>query len=103
MERARRHFIFPICVQPGSAAPVADTLRRTLIAQREIFVFETVFSDSAGDKQAFLKEACEAGYSTILCFIGISDPNVSEQLVVMRSPKADTTFRFGRRGQRYIR
>ena len=69
---------------PYSAARVADALRRQLLAQRESFVFETVFSDPVGDKLAFLEEAAAAGYRTILCFIGIADPEVSEQRVAMR-------------------
>jgi hypothetical protein len=45
-----------------------------LVRQRESFVFETVLSDPAG----------ETGYNTILCFIGITGPEVSEQRVAMR-------------------
>lgn len=67
-----------------AAAKMADSLRRELLGQRESFVFETVFSDPVGDKVAFLKEAVEAGYSVVLCFIGISAPEVSETRVAMR-------------------
>jgi predicted ABC-type ATPase len=63
---------------------MADSLRRELVKQRESLVFETVFSDPAGDKLAFLKDAATAGYTVILCFIGISGPEVSEQRVAMR-------------------
>lgn len=66
------------------AATVADALRRELVSQRESFVFETVFSDPVGDKLAFLQSAINAGYKVILCFIGISDPETSEQRVAMR-------------------
>ena len=69
---------------PYSAARVANALRHQLLAQRESFVFETVFSDPVGDKLAFLEEAAVAGYRTILCFIGIAGPEVSEQRVAMR-------------------
>ena len=69
---------------PYSAARVANALRHQLLAQRESFVFETVFSDPVGDKLAFLEEAAAAGYRTILCFIGIAGPEVSEQRVAMR-------------------
>jgi predicted ABC-type ATPase len=71
-------------VDPYRAAAIADVLRRGLIEQRESFVFERVFSDPAGDKIAFLKGAATLGYTVILCFIGISGPEVSEQRVVMR-------------------
>jgi predicted ABC-type ATPase len=67
-----------------AAAKMADSLRRELLGQRESFVFETVFSDPVGDKVAFLKEAGEAGYSVVLCFVGISSPEISETRVSMR-------------------
>jgi predicted ABC-type ATPase len=71
-------------IGPYEAAKMADSLRRELVKQRESFVFETVFSDPVGDKLAFLKDARTAGYTVILCFIGISGPEVSEQRVAMR-------------------
>ena len=71
-------------IGPYEATKVADSLRRELVKQRESFVFETVFSDPADDKLAFLKDAAAAGYTVILCFIGISGPATSEQRVAMR-------------------
>lgn len=71
-------------IGPYEAAKVAESLRRELVKQRESFVFETVFSDPAGDKLAFLKDAAAAGYTVILCFIGISGPATSEQRVAIR-------------------
>jgi predicted ABC-type ATPase len=71
-------------IGPYEAAKVADSLRREFVKQRESFVFETVFSDPVGDKLAFLKEAAATGYTVILCFIGVSSPETSEQRVVMR-------------------
>ena len=67
-----------------AAARVAGALRNALVEQGESFVFETVFSDPVGDKLAFLKDAAARGYTVILCFIGISGPEVSEQRVAMR-------------------
>jgi predicted ABC-type ATPase len=67
-----------------AAANVADRVRRELVNQRESFVFETVFSDPVGDKLRFLKEAEAAGYTVVLCFIGISGPDISEERVAMR-------------------
>ncbi len=67
-----------------AAARVADSIRRDLVKRRESFVFETVFSDPVGDKVAFLKEAAESGYTVVLCYIGISGPDVSEDRVAMR-------------------
>jgi len=67
-----------------AAARLADALRRELVEQRESFVFETVFSDPVGNKLAFLKDASLKGYTVVLCFIGISSPEISEQRVAMR-------------------
>jgi predicted ABC-type ATPase len=69
---------------PYVAAEIADHLRRQLVNARESFVFETVFSDPVGDKLKFLKAAADAGYTVLLCFIGISGPEVSEERVAMR-------------------
>jgi len=69
---------------PYTAARLATGIRRELMDQRESFVFETVFSDPVGEKLAFLRNAVKAGYNTLLCFIGISAPDVSEQRVAMR-------------------
>ena len=71
-------------IEPYAAARVADAVRKELVRQRESFVFETVFSDPVGEKIAFLKSAAQAGYNTILCFIGTAGPEVSEQRVAMR-------------------
>jgi predicted ABC-type ATPase len=66
------------------AAKLANALRHELVKQRESFVFETVFSDPIGDKIAFLKGAAAAGYSVVLCYIGISSAETSEERVAMR-------------------
>lgn len=71
-------------MEPYAAARLADSLRRELVRQRESFVFETVFSDPVGEKLTFLKTAAQAGYTTVLCYIGISGPDVSGQRVAMR-------------------
>lgn len=66
------------------AAKMADALRRELVARRESFIFETVFSDPVGDKIAFLKEAEQAGYAVALFFIGTGGAEVSQERVAMR-------------------
>ena len=66
------------------AAEMAGALREKLLEQHESFIFETVFSDPVGDKISFLQRAAGAGYNVILCFIGISDPAMSEERVTMR-------------------
>ena len=71
-------------LEADQAARMADVLRRQLVEQRESFVFETVFSDPVGDKLEFLKEAAGIGYTVVLCFIGLTGPDVSEERVAMR-------------------
>jgi len=67
-----------------AAADAADAIRRALVASGESFVFETVFSDPAGAKVRFLEEAAAAGYNVVLCFVGITSAEVSDQRVAMR-------------------
>jgi predicted ABC-type ATPase len=88
---------------PYAAARVADALRRELVRQRESFIFETVFSDPAGDKLTFLREAMENGYTAVVCFTGIAGPEISEERVSMRvsqgghdEPTETLTARFPR-------
>jgi predicted ABC-type ATPase len=71
-------------LEPYAAARMAKVLRDSLVEQRESFVFETVFSDPVADKLSFLQEAVGRGYTVVLCFIGISSPDISEQRVAMR-------------------
>jgi len=73
-----------LSLDPYAAAGVANTIRQELVKQGESFVFETVFSDPLGAKMAFLKQAAEAGYTVVLCFVGISGPEISEERVAMR-------------------
>src|SRR5580658_1790928 len=71
-------------VEAYTAANLASVLRQRLLAQRQSFVFETVFSDPVGDKLAFLQEAMKTGHQVVLCFIGIAGPEISDQRVAMR-------------------
>jgi len=66
------------------AAAVAAQVRQVLLAQRESFVFETVFSDPAGEKLASLRRAVREGYAVILCFVGLDGPALGEERVAMR-------------------
>jgi predicted ABC-type ATPase len=72
-------------LEPYAAARVAAALRQELVRQQESFVFETVFSDPVGDKLSFLKDAVERGHTVVLCFIGISSPEISVERVAMRA------------------
>ncbi len=85
------------------AAKAADVLRRALLKQKESFAFETVFSDPVGDKLKFLREGVAAGYTVVLCFIGLEDAGLSEERVAMRVsqgghdvPAEKLKFRFPR-------
>lgn len=71
-------------MDPYLAAQRADTLRRELVALRESFIFETVFSDPVGDKLEFLKAAYGSGYTVVLIFIGVAGPEISGERVAMR-------------------
>jgi predicted ABC-type ATPase len=67
-----------------AAGQVVVELRQELIRQRESFVLETVFSDPVGDKLGLLKAVAQSGYTVVLCFVGLSGPEISEQRVAMR-------------------
>jgi predicted ABC-type ATPase len=67
-----------------SAAKLTEGIRRQLIEQRESFIFETVFSDPVGQKLEFLKDAERSGYTVVLFFIGIENPEISDERVAMR-------------------
>lgn len=71
-------------MDPYEAAEVATRLRIQLVRDRESFAFETVFSDPAGEKVRFLEAAAAAGYQVVLCFIGLSGPDLSDERVAMR-------------------
>ena len=73
-----------LSLEPYAAARLADAIRRELVNRRESFAFETVFLDPAGEKLAQLRAAAEAGYRVVLCYIGLADPNLSEERVAMR-------------------
>src|SRR3954471_21302911 len=68
-----------------AAAAIASGSRNRYVEEKRSFVFETVFSDPAGDKLEFLKNAAQSGYTVILVFIGIASASVSEKRVGMRT------------------
>jgi predicted ABC-type ATPase len=73
-----------LTLDPYAAASVAASVRDELLGRRESFAFETVFSDPVGDKLEFLQRAAKAGYNVILCFVGISDSETSDERVAVR-------------------
>ncbi|MBI2841301.1 MAG: hypothetical protein HYX75_23525 [Acidobacteria bacterium] len=66
------------------AARVVTQLRLEFVRLRESFVFETVFSDPVGDKLSFLTNTVGAGYTVVLCFIGLASVEQSEERVAIR-------------------
>jgi predicted ABC-type ATPase len=66
------------------AARVADAWRRDLVARGISFCMETVFSDPAGAKLAFLKECQAQGYIVVLIFIGLESADLSRGRVMER-------------------
>ena len=71
-------------LKPYDAAALAGGIRHELVARRESFIFETVFSDPVGDKVTFLRRAADSGYTIILCFIGLDSAETSDERVAMR-------------------
>ena len=85
------------------AARAVGAVRDELVRQRDSFVYETVFSDPVGEKVAFLKAAAQAGYTVILCFIGISSARVSGQRVAMRVSQGGHDVPTGKLAARFPR
>lgn len=53
-------------VKTYEAAELATSIRAALVAQRESFVFETVFSDPIGEKVQQLASYAAFGYTVVL-------------------------------------
>ena len=85
------------------AAEIADGIRRALVAKRESFIFETVFSDPIGDKVSFLEHAIEEGHHVVLIFIRIADVKTSRQRVSMRAAQGGHDVPDGKLEARFAR
>jgi predicted ABC-type ATPase len=66
------------------AADLAEKRRREMIAKRENFITETVFSDPVGEKVQSLREAQAAGYSVVMIFICVESAELSALRVESR-------------------
>ena len=93
-----------------AAAELVGEIQTQLVAQRESFIFETVFSDPVGEKLKFLQEAEQSGFTTVLFFIGIESVDASDERVAMRVsqgghdvPAEKLTARFPRAMRIYSR
>ena len=73
-----------LSIDAYEAAEAALAIRGALIATRESFIFETVFSDPVGSKVDMLAGLNDLGYEVVLVFIQIADPGMSVQRVSMR-------------------
>jgi predicted ABC-type ATPase len=71
-------------IPSGEAAAAADAIRAEFLREGRSFITETVFSDPAGAKLTFLREAVTRKYHVLLCYIGISTPELSEARVIQR-------------------
>lgn len=59
-----------------AAAAAADQVRGALVEQGVSFCMETVFSDASGTKLTFLRRARARGYTVVLVFIGLENPEL---------------------------
>lgn len=66
------------------AAELADIERRALVARGDTFVMETVFSDPAGAKLDFLRDARARGYRVAFVYIGLAGTMLSQARVIQR-------------------
>lgn len=76
----------PAAPEPVSAAAaeIAARERWARLERGESFVFETVFSDPAGEKVDFLRSAQAKGHRVVLVFIGLESPALSGMRVGSR-------------------
>jgi predicted ABC-type ATPase len=66
------------------AARVADIVRHELVDQRQSFCMETVFSDTAGSKLQFLREAQARGYTVVFLYFRLANAALSTARVMQR-------------------
>jgi predicted ABC-type ATPase len=66
------------------AAELAEIERRALVARGDTFVMETVFSDPAGAKLEFLRDARARGYRVAFVYIGLASVALSQARVLQR-------------------
>jgi predicted ABC-type ATPase len=66
------------------AARIAEAERRRLVAERQSFIMETVFSDPVSDKVRFLEQAQRDGWFICLVYIGLDRPEISAARIAHR-------------------
>jgi anti-anti-sigma factor len=70
--------------EPDETARMMDVLRRELIRRKESFIFQASLWDPDKDPLSLLKEAQQAGYAVVLCFIGVEGPQICEERLAIR-------------------
>jgi predicted ABC-type ATPase len=86
----------------GDAARAADALRTELLKTGGSFITETVFSDPAGAKLEFMRQALTQGYAVTLLYIGLAGPQLSEARVVQRVAEGGHDVPSERLPRRYV-
>ncbi|MGH7995470.1 MAG: zeta toxin family protein [Opitutaceae bacterium] len=66
------------------AAELAEARRREMVAKRESFITETVFSDPVGAKVQALRDAQAAGYTVIIIFLCVDSAELTALRVESR-------------------
>lgn len=66
------------------AAQLAERKRQEYVSEKRSFCMETVFSDIAGSKRTFFKNAQAKGYAVLLIFIGLNHVETSRSRVAQR-------------------
>jgi len=67
-----------------ASAAAAEQVRTALVERGVSFCMETVFSDAAGAKIAFLRDAQARGYAVVLVFVGLESPELCSARVSQR-------------------
>ena len=66
------------------AARLAEQKRQEYVSEKRSFCMETVFSDAAGSKRMFFKDAQAKGFAVLLVFIGLNHVETSRSRVAQR-------------------
>ena len=66
------------------AAKLAEQKRQEYVSEKRSFCMETVFSDAAGSKRTFFRDAQAKGYAVLLVFIGLNHVETSRSRVAQR-------------------
>ena len=85
------------------AAAMADNKRAALIARRESFITESVFSDPVGAKVQVLREAHNSGITILLIFICVHSAELTALRVKSRVAAGGHDVPPGKIAQRYER